>query len=140
MHIPGHLAIALVQHRFPILSKDKNALKLLLLASLFPDLVDKSLGYGLRVMPNGRHYAHNIFSLVGSTAFITAVWGRESGYAWFAGYSGHLFADRSGLVPWFFPLQAYNFTKGRLSFDRAQLFKEMLFLLLAVIVYRLAPS
>lgn len=140
MHIPGHLAIALVQHRFPILSKDKNTLKPLLMASLFPDLVDKSLGYGFRIMPNGRHYAHNIFSLVGSSAFVTAVWGKKTGYAWFAGYSGHLIVDRNSLVPWLFPLQAYNFTQGRLTWDRSQLFKEMLFLFLALIVYRLAPQ
>lgn len=139
MHIPGHLAIALVQHRLPTLSADKNTLKPLLLASLFPDLVDKSLGYVLHVMPNGRHYAHNIFSLLGSTLFVTAIWGKRMGYAWLAGYLGHLIVDRHGLVPWFFPLQSYNFKKGRLSFNRVQILKELIFLLLALLIYRLAP-
>lgn len=139
MHIPGHLAIALIQHRLPTLSTDRNSLKPLLLASLFPDIVDKLLGYGFHIMPNGRHYAHNIFSLLGSTAFVTVIWGKRTGYAWFAGYLGHLIVDRDSLVPWFFPLQTYNFKKGRFSFNRDQFLKELPFLLLTLVIYRLAP-
>ena len=139
MHIPGHLAIALVQHRLPALSTNRNTLKPLLLASLFPDVVDKSLGYGLHIMPNGRHYAHNIFSLLGSTVFVTAIWGKRTGYAWLAGYLGHLIVDRHSLIPWFFPLQSYNFKKGNLTFNRDQFLRELLFLLLALLIYRLAP-
>ncbi|MCB0193988.1 MAG: metal-dependent hydrolase [Anaerolineae bacterium] len=139
MHIPGHLAIALAQHRLPALSTDNNLLKPLLLASLFPDVIDKSLGYGFRVMPNGRHYAHNIFSLLGTTAFVTAVWGKKAGYAWLAGYLGHLLADRNSLVPWLFPLQSYDFKEGRFYFNKSQFLKELLFLLIAIVFYRLAP-
>ena len=139
MHIPGHLAIALAQHRLPTLSTDNNLLKPLLLASLFPDIVDKSLGYGLHVMPNGRHYAHNIFSLLGTTALVTAVWGKKVGYAWLAGYLGHLIVDRNSLVPWLFPLQSYDFKKGSFYFNKRQFLKEILFLLIAIVFYRLAP-
>lgn len=139
MHIPGHLAIALVQHQLPILSSDRNALKPLLLASLFPDIVDKSLGYGLGLMPNGRHYAHNIFSLLGSTMVVTTIWGKRFGYAWLVGYLGHLIVDRNSFVPWFFPLQAYPFKEGRFSFNHAQFLRELPFFLLALVVHRLAP-
>lgn len=136
MQIPGHLALGLAQHRLPTLST-KKALLPLLLASMFPDLVDKTVGYVFRLMPNGRHYAHNLFSLTGTSTFVAIFWGRHTGYAWFMGYLGHLLADTNGLVPWFFPVQSYHFQKGRLLFDRGQLIRESMLLLLAIVFHRL---
>ena len=101
-------------------------------------MVDKTIGYIFHIMPNGRHYAHNIFSLVGLTVLVMLIWGKTAGYAWFLGYLGHLFVDRRSLVPWFFPLQKYNFKKGRLTFSPIQLVREALFLLLVLIIYRLS--
>jgi hypothetical protein len=138
MHIPGHIAVALAQHCLPAFSRDKKTLKPLLLASLFPDVVDKAIGYVLHMMPNGRHYAHNIFSLVGLSLAVSLVWGKTIGYAWFMGYLGHLLADSGdGLVPWYFPVREYNFKQGRFSFAPVQFIRESIFLSLVLIVYRI---
>ncbi len=140
MHIPGHIAIALAEHCLPTLSTNKNALKPLLLASLFPDMVDKTIGYVFHAMPNGRHYAHNVFSLVGVSVLVALIWGRATGYAWFMGYVGHLAADQGGLVPWLFPARKYTFKKRRFSFAPAQFIREAALLALVFIVYRTLHS
>ncbi len=138
MHIPGHLAIALAQHCLPPLAKDKKTLKPLLLACLFPDAVDKTIGYVFHAMPNGRHYAHNIFSLIGLSLIVSLIWGKTTGYAWFLGYAGHLWADRKSLVPWFFPIRKYNFKKGRFAFGLSQFIRETVFLIITLIIYRIS--
>jgi hypothetical protein len=138
MNIPGHLAIGLAQHQLPPLARRKRTLIPLLIASLFPDLVDKTIGYGLHLMPNGRHYAHNIFSLAGTTLLVMGLGGRRVGLAWGLGYLGHLLADYYGSVPWLFPLQGYDFRAGRLFFDPRQLARETLLLLLVLVISRLA--
>jgi hypothetical protein len=141
MQIPGHLAVALAQHF--LVSTDQTAqvtLKPLLIASLFPDLVDKTIGYIFGAMPNGRHYAHNIFSLIGVSLIVTLIWGKTIGYAWFAGYLGHLLVDSKNLVPWFFPFRKYKFEKGQLSFRPAQLFRETILLSLVLLLYYLRRS
>lgn len=129
MQIPGHLAVALAQYRLlPGQEGGRKRLAVLLFAALFPDMVDKSIGYVFGLMPNGRHYAHNIFSLVGSSALVAAVGGRAVGRAWFAGYLGHLLADSNRQVPWLFPLKTYPFRQGRLSFKLPLLAREMVLL------------
>ena len=138
MQIPGHLTVALAQYRlFFYRNRQKEIIGPLLLASLFPDVVDKAIGYIFKLMPNGRHYAHNIFSLVGFSAIVTLIWGRVVGLAWFVGYLGHLLADSEGLVPWLFPLRCYPFQRGRLEFDPRQLLKEMSWLILMLLTLRL---
>jgi hypothetical protein len=138
MNIPGHIAMALAQHcLIPSRQRSRSILKPLLIASLFPDLVDKTIGYVFHAMPNGRHYAHNVFSLIGVSLIVTLIWGRITGFAWFIGYLGHLLADSKELVPWWFPVQKYKFTKGRLSFRFGQLFRETIFLSLVLAIYRL---
>jgi hypothetical protein len=139
MQIPGHIAVALAQD-FLIPSKKKPGalLKPLVVASLFPDLMDKTIGYIFRLMPNGRHFAHNIFSLVGLSLIVSLIWGRTTGYAWFIGYLGHLLVDSDNLVPWFFPFRNYPFEKGRLTFRPAQMLYEMLLVVLVVLIRRLA--
>lgn len=138
MQIPGHLAVALAQYRlFFYRNRQKEIIRPLLLASLFPDMVDKAIGYIFKLMPNGRHYAHNIFSLFGFSAIVTLIWGRVAGLAWFVGYLGHLWADSEGPVPWLFPLRSYPFRQGRLSFDRRQLLKEVFWLILMLLNLRL---
>ncbi len=137
MNIPGHLAVALAQHCLPPLAKDKRALKPLLLASLFPDIVDKIIGYILKMMPNGRHFAHNIFSLTGTSLLVGFIWGKMSGLAWFLGYGGHLVVDSKTFVPWFFPFRRYSFRKGRFAIPLPRFFKELLFLGFVLIIHRL---
>ena len=136
MHIPGHIAVALALHCLPPPSNNQLTLKPLLLASLFPDLVDKTIGYIFHLMPSGRHYAHNLFSLLSLSALVTMIWGRTIGYAWFLGYLGHLLADRQTLVPWFFPVKRYGFKKSRFSLAPIQFLREMAFLMLVIVIYR----
>ncbi|MCK6623974.1 MAG: metal-dependent hydrolase [Anaerolineae bacterium] len=134
MQIPGHLALALAQSRLPPFRASRRLLFFLLLASLFPDIVDKTIGYVFQAMPNGRHYAHNIFSLLGFSLLVTLMWGKTAGWAWFSGYLGHLLADNIQRVPWFFPLKKYRFNKGRLAFEPAQLLREGFFLALVLLL------
>lgn len=138
MHIPGHLAVAMVQYRliFPRTRKRK-IIGLLLLTSLLPDVIDKTIGYIFHWMPNGRHYAHNIFSLVGSSVLVTFWGGKLMGPAWFMGYLGHLLADSDRMVPWLFPLKSYPFKRGELTFESNQLLKESIWLVLAAAMLRL---
>jgi hypothetical protein len=141
MQIPGHLTVALVQHSLPPFTHispkaRKNVMIPLLIASLFPDMVDKTIGYVFHAMPNGRHYAHNIFSLVGLSVLVGLFAGRMAGYAWFLGYLGHLLADSDRQVPWFFPLKEYSFPQGRLSFKLPDMVRETILLTFVLILRR----
>lgn len=141
MQIPGHLAIALAQAGLPPFRRNqKRLLPVLLLASLFPDLVDKTIGYIFHLMPNGRHYAHNLFGLLGSTLLVMLLAGRSTGGAWLVGYLGHLLIDTERPVPWFFPLKQYPFKEGRLKFESGQLGRELLLLGLVLLLRRLSQS
>lgn len=136
MQIPGHLAVALAQSNLPLFRcKSRRLLIPLFVASLFPDVIDKTIGYVFHAMPNGRHYAHNVFSLLGLSLLVTMVWGKAAGYAWFSGYLGHLLVDNDGTLPWFFPLKKYSFEPGQLTFKWPQLMRETL-LLTAVLIIR----
>jgi hypothetical protein len=128
MHIPGHLAVALAQHTLPPFRASKTALIILIAASLLPDVVDKTLGYVLKVFPSGRNAAHNIFALLGSTTLITALGNKAIGLAWFAGYSGHMLADFNSSIPWFYPLKQYPFKKKQFNFNWGRFFSEMFLL------------
>jgi hypothetical protein len=141
MQIPGHLAVALAQANLPPFSRSsKRRLPVLLLASLFPDVVDKTIGYIFHAMPNGRHYAHNLFSLLGSTLLVALIWGRLTAQAWFLGYLGHLLVDSERLVPWFFPLKRYPFKKGQLKFEPSQLGREALLLAFVLFLRHLSRA
>ena len=139
MQIPGHLAVALLQERLLLPGEARASAPVLLIASLFPDVVDKTIGYVFHFMPNGRHYSHNIFSLLLISGGVTLLGGRRAGYAWFIGHLGHLLADCGDLMPWFFPLKRYPFVKGRLKFVPARLLRESLWLGLVLIARRLLP-
>ena len=136
MHIPGHLAVALAQHGvIPKSRRQRRLLVVLLVASLFPDILDKTIGYVLKIMPNGRHFAHNIFTLIGLSLFAGLIGGKEVGYAWFGGHLGHLLADAKGFVPWFFPIKRYQFYEGQLTFKPLEIIRETIFLILTMVFY-----
>ncbi|MBN1994265.1 MAG: hypothetical protein JW953_16325 [Anaerolineae bacterium] len=137
MHIPGHIAVALVEHRFLVLQgqDEQVMLKPLLIASVFPDLVDKAIGYVFHLMPNGRHYAHNIFSVIGLSLAVALVWGKTVGLAWFVGHLGHLLADDIRRVPWLFPVRPYHFYQGRLKLKPIRFLKETIFLAVVLFIY-----
>lgn len=140
MQIPGHIAIAILQHRLIARYKPgQTVMSPLLLASLFPDMIDKSIGYIFHAMPNGRHYTHNVFSLILWPGLVSLIWGKKAGYSWFIGFLGHLLVDIGGrgFVPWFFPVKKYHFRQGRLTFKRSQLIREAIFLGLVLMLDRL---
>lgn len=140
MHIPGHLAIALAQHCFvPKPRRQRRLLVVLLVASLFPDILDKTIGYILKLMPNGRHYAHNLFSLISLSLVAGLIGGKAIGVAWLGGHLGHLLVDSGNSVPWLFPFKQYHFVPGKLYLNPTQLIRETLFLLLTLILYRFGP-
>ncbi len=140
MNIPGHLAVAVATHRLlnmPV--QDWRATGLLAVSSLFPDVVDKTIGYILKLMPNGRHFAHNIFALIGSSLLVRVVLGGIAGRVWFAGYLSHLVADGTNRTPWLFPLRRYTFLPGRgLHFEWESLRWELLLLLVTLLLHRVS--
>lgn len=135
MHLPGHISIALAQHLVPPLSKEKKALTFILAASIFPDVVDKTIGYVLGAMPGGRHIAHNIFSLLGVSLLVGLIWGRLAGFAFGFGYLGHLAADDLTRIPLFFPVRKYKFRQKRFNFNWPRFFKEFVVLGVVLIIY-----
>ncbi|HEX9921693.1 MAG TPA: metal-dependent hydrolase [Anaerolineae bacterium] len=141
MQIPGHLAVAVAQYRlFSHHQRNEELMAALLIASLFPDMVDKSIGYVFHAMPNGRHYMHNLWSLLLMSLLVSLIWGRKVGQAWFIGHLGHLLADisRDSIVPWYFPVKKYRFRSGRLRFRPGQIMKELVLLGVVLIFYRLS--
>jgi hypothetical protein len=137
VHIPGHLAVAWLEQRFLLSPSQRQAVRPpLFIASLFPDAVDKSIGYIFAWMPNGRHYTHNLFSLIFLSLAVGALWGKMAGYGWFLGHSGHLLADANSLVPWFFPLKKYPFKQGHLTFKPPQIIRESIFLGIVLLIDR----
>lgn len=138
MHIPGHLAVAWLGQRFFISpSQRQAALPPLLIASFFPDAVDKSIGYVFKWMPNGRHFTHNLFSLILLSLAVTVLWGKTAGYGWFLGQAGHMLADADSMVPWFFPIKRYPFKQGHLTFKLPQIIRESLFLGMVLLIDRI---
>ncbi len=137
MHIPGHIAIGLIQHRlFGDSKRCGPVTKSLLIASLFPDAVDKPIGYIFHLMPNGRHYTHNIFSVILLSGAVTLIWGKAAGYGWLVGHLGHLLADADSMLPWFFPVKQYSFEPGRLELQPARFFRELVFLGMVLVAFR----
>ncbi len=99
----GHLAVPTILHHYLRLNPAP-----LYIGSVVPDVVDKGLQQvGLTV--NGRNWAHNVFSLIISTAIIWLLKDRQIAKSWFIGYLGHLICDADGFVPWFYPFATYEF-------------------------------
>ena len=129
MHIPGHIAIALIYQELLLPPEHAQETTVpLLIASLFPDIIDKSIGYILHAMPNGRHFTHNVFSVILLSGVVGLIWGKRAGYAWFVGHLSHILADKKSMIPWFFPLKKYSFQQGRLRLKPGQLIREGIFL------------
>jgi hypothetical protein len=112
----GHLAFGYVGYLlvrpWAIRRADRVAVLAALFGSLFPDLVDKPLAWGLAVLPSGRSLAHSVFALiiVSAVVWVVAVEydRREAGIAFPIGYVTHLVGD--GLVP------IYEGSYGELSY------------------------
>jgi hypothetical protein len=106
----GHIAISALLHRYL-----KVDLRPVVLGGIFPDAVDKTLCQGLHLTPTGRMYTHTLASLCLTTAGLWAWQGKNTALSWATGYLGHLLADSTGFVPWFYPFRPYKFYRGRNS-------------------------
>ena len=83
-------------------------------ATLFPDVLDKSLKLVFQVMPTGRTFGHGLPLVLVATVVVGLWKGRHGAYSWFMGHLGHLLADwpLTGYVPWLYPLKDYEFPQG----------------------------
>jgi hypothetical protein len=106
----GHLAVSVLQHRYL-----KADLVPVVIAGIFPDVVDKSMCYVLHVVPSGRTWGHTLLSMGLSTITVSLIWGRRFGYSWALGYIGHLLGDFGSALPWFYPFRPYEFPPSSLS-------------------------
>ena len=100
----GHVTVSLLEHRY--LNAD---LVPVLVAGVFPDVVDKTLCQALHLTPSGRMFGHTLVGLALSAAVVRLIWGRQAGWSWALGYLAHLLGDMGGFVPWLYPFLAYGF-------------------------------
>ena len=101
----GHLAVSALLHHY--LDVD---LETVVVGSVFPDVVDKTLCQVLRLTPSGRMYAHTLLGLTLSTGVVSLFGGRRKARAWALGYLGHLVADSGGWLPLLYPFREYEFS------------------------------
>lgn len=89
MILPGHLAAG--QLAATCTRSNRSAA---LLAAVFPDIVDKSARYVLRISPSGRVPTHSIFVALATFAVMRLFCRRpDVRRGWIAGYLAHLGTD-----------------------------------------------
>lgn len=103
MILPGHLASTMIASRLPSLHRPTA-----LAASLFPDLLDKTLHWVCHATPSDRLWGHTLWSVLGTTATVWAL-GKglqkpHLGRSWLWGYAVHLAGDITAPVPLLYPL------------------------------------
>lgn len=133
----GHVAVAILQHHY--LDAD---LAPVMAGGLFPDVVDKTLHYVLRVTPSGRMWSHTALSLGLSTGAVWLLAGRRTARSWALGFAGHLLVDGGDEIPWWYPFKSYTFTPSpglreileRFAHDRRKIAVEVGLLLWALFV------
>jgi hypothetical protein len=103
----GHLAVSALLHRYL-----KADLSTVMVAGVFPDVVDKTLCRVLHLTPSGRMFGHTLLSLGLSTAAVGLIRGRRAAWSWALGYLGHLVSDADGFVPWLYPFAPHDFHKS----------------------------
>jgi len=107
----GHVAVSTLLHRYL-----RVELGPVIWGGIFPDAVDKTLCQGLRITRSGRMYAHTLLSLGLTTLGIRLLGGRQIAWGWGLGYLGHLLADSTGFIPWFYPFRHYRFHQSQATF------------------------
>ena len=105
----GHISVSYLLFRFA-----RVDLRIAVAATLFPDVLDKSLKLILQVTPAGRTFGHGLPLVLAATALVAFWKGGHAGYSWFMGHFCHLLADwpLTSYVPWFYPLADYEFPRG----------------------------
>ena len=101
--IPGHLAFAASSARF-----FKVSIPVAVIASFVPDVIDKGLNDLLQITPYGRYFMHSIPSVVVCSVLVGWLWGKESGWGWFAGHATHLAGDLGSFLPLWMPFVQYD--------------------------------
>jgi membrane-bound metal-dependent hydrolase YbcI (DUF457 family) len=96
--------------------------RMVILAGVFPDLVDKSAKHLFHVVPFGRIPAHTLLGLALTTLAVYllsqfAGKGLALPLAWLVGYASHLLLDFAGLVPILWPFRGYQWPETRTPFD-----------------------
>ncbi|MBN1246816.1 MAG: metal-dependent hydrolase [Anaerolineae bacterium] len=100
----GHLAVSALEHRYL-----KAEFAPVMVAAVFPDAVDKVLHYVAGQTEAGRSWGHTLFAVLVTTVLVRGIWGQQNARSWALGYLSHLLCDIGGVVPWLYPLAAYEF-------------------------------
>jgi len=141
MFLTGHIASALLASRRWALDP-----RIVIAATLFPDVVDKSAKHLLHVVPFGRLPAHTLLVLALTAGIVFLVdrhYGRHGRWlaAWLAGYVAHLVLDFSDIVPLLWPFRPYGMPEHPLgsmgqhtAAIRASMIIELILVVAAVIV------
>ncbi len=87
----------------------------MVVAGIFPDVVDKTLCQALHLTSSGRMFGHTLAGLALSTVVVRLVWGRRVAWSWMLGYLGHLLGDVGGFMPWLYPFVRYDFPRQPLG-------------------------
>ncbi|MHB1296743.1 MAG: metal-dependent hydrolase [Anaerolineae bacterium] len=107
----GHVASAYIVSRAMKLDRPTT-----LAASVYPDALDKSLHWLLKVTPTDRLWGHTLWSLLGTSALVGlvgALLGRpRMGRSWMVGYATHMTGDLRGSLPLFYPLSHRGVRRG----------------------------
>ncbi len=98
----GHIGVAYLLHRFAGCD-----LRVMMIAVLFPDLVDKPLKLFFDIVPDGRSFAHGLPAVILVSGIFLLFRKYRYGYSWFIGHLSHLLADLpfSSAVPWLYPFR-----------------------------------
>jgi hypothetical protein len=108
----GHIAVSLL-----LADATRTDRAAAVAGNLLPDVVDKTCGWVLRVMPVSRWIAHGLpcFSLV--SLAMRLVLPRRSWRAFTLGYAGHLVCDlyAGGRVPWLAPFETPRRARKKLT-------------------------
>ncbi len=100
----GHVAVSVLEHRYV-----KAELAPVVIAGVFPDIVDKTACQILHLTPSGRMYGHTLLGVILTTGIVGLIWGKRTAGSWALGYLSHLVGDIGYTVPWFYPFVQYTF-------------------------------
>lgn len=103
MILPGHLALAILGHKF-----FRADLSTVVAGTLAPDIVDKSLAHALHITPGGRYGMHSFLGWLISSSLVGLLCGRKRGFAWAVGHFAHFAGDEFDM-PWWLPFKRYHF-------------------------------
>jgi len=113
----GHFAAAVIAA--DLTGSDKAAA---IAGTLLPDVIDKTGGWVLRVMPAGRWLAHGLPFFAAAAAVTCPLLPSRTWRGFVAGYASHLATDlyAGGRVPWFAPFEPPPHRRnGRLNLPAA---------------------